>query len=69
MRNDVVGWHEIGKARMSGYGRAGICFERDESGQGVTQEVSPKVSEEPKGDTNEVDGVFTEVDDNIVIPF
>ena len=30
MRNDITGWHEIGKARLSGYGRAGICFERDQ---------------------------------------
>lgn len=30
MRNDIVGWHEIGKARLNGYGKRGICFERDE---------------------------------------
>lgn len=29
MRNDIVGWHEIGKARLNGYGKRGICFERD----------------------------------------
>ena len=29
MRNDIEGWHEIGKTRCSGFGRSLICFERD----------------------------------------
>lgn len=32
MRNDIEGWHEIGKARCDGYGRSLICFERDTAG-------------------------------------
>lgn len=65
MRNDIKGWHEIGKARLNGYGRAGICFERDQ--------VSPKVTaDEPKsveGDTESLLVGFEEVDDNSIIPF
>lgn len=30
MRNDIKGWHEIGKARIGGYGNSSICFERDQ---------------------------------------
>ena len=62
MRNDIVGWHEIGKARLNGYGRAGICFERDqvspneaEGGEKVTQ-----------GDTSTG---FIEVEADEIIPF
>lgn len=29
MRNDIEGWHEIGKARCDGYGRSLICFEKN----------------------------------------
>ena len=29
LRHDIKGWHEIGKARIDGYGRGSICFERD----------------------------------------
>ena len=32
MRNDIEGWHEIGKARCEGYGRSLICFERNTAG-------------------------------------
>ena len=35
MRNDIRGWHEIGKARIHGYGNSGICFERDTEGDTV----------------------------------
>ena len=28
MRNDIEGWREIGKARLSGYGRNAVCFEK-----------------------------------------
>lgn len=69
MRNDVKGWHEIGKARLNGYGRAGICFERDQVSPNVTQEASPKVTKSAKGDTQSSEVGFEEVDDNIVIPF
>ena len=65
MRNDIKGWHEIGKARLNGYGRAAICFERDQ--------VSPKavkIEQKPsQGDTKESMIGFEEVDDNIIIPF
>ena len=49
MRNEIEGWHEIGKARMSGYGRAGICFERDPIG--VTYDVK---GDTLKGDTDAI---------------
>jgi hypothetical protein len=69
MRNDIKGWHEIGKARLSGYGRAGICFERDPVSPNVTQDTSPKVTDEVKGDTQTGQTGFEELDDNIIIPF
>lgn len=73
MRNDIDGWHEIGKARLNGYGRRGICFERDDVASKqwspVTQEVSPKVTEQAQGDTQSLPGGFQELDDNIIIPF
>lgn len=69
MRNDIKGWHEIGKARLSGYGRAGICFERDHGAQSVTIEVSPKVTTQSKGDTQLTATGFEELDDNTIIPF
>ena len=73
MRNDIKGWHEIGKARLNGYGRAGICFERDETVSPNGPEVSPKVTEtEPKtakGDTQPLPVGFTELDDELTIPF
>ena len=69
MRNDIDGWHEIGKARLNGYGRAGICFERDQVSPNVTQEVSPKVTKSAKGDTQSSEVGFEDVDDNLIIPF
>lgn len=73
MRNDIEGWHEIGKARLNGYGRAGICFERDQVSPNDTPKVSPKVTETAskamKGDTNSKAIGFEEVDDDLVIPF
>ena len=72
LRNDITGWHEIGKARLSGYGRAGICFERDQVSPnekiGDTK-VTPKVTFLTEGDTKIGDIGFEEVDDNIIIPF
>lgn len=72
MRNDIKGWHEIGKARLNGYGRAGICFERDMVAP-TTTEVSPKVTENSpiltKGDTNLRAVGFQEVNDNELFPF
>jgi predicted P-loop ATPase len=62
MRNDIVGWHEIGKARLNGYGKRGICFERDE--------VSPN---EDEGNAKVAVGGgktgFVEVEDDEVVPF
>lgn len=62
MRNDIKGWHEIGKARLGGYGRAAICFERDK--------VSPKTEKNnqnpSEGDT---ETGFTEVAPEDVFPF
>ena len=49
MRNEIEGWHEIGKARMNGYGRAGICFERDPIS--VTYDVK---SDTLEGDTDAI---------------
>lgn len=69
MRNDIVGWHEIGKARLNGYGRAGICFERDQVSPNVTIEASPKVTEQAKGDAKLDKTGFEPVDDNTIIPF
>ena len=72
LRNDIDGWHEIGKARINGYGRRGICFERDDVLSDVPQ-ASPKNSvgdtKTTLGDTNSVPSGFEEVDDNIIIPF
>jgi predicted P-loop ATPase len=52
LRNDIKGWHEIGKARIDDYGRGAICFERDTE---RLQEMSPSVTKgtgfEPVGDT------------------
>lgn len=62
MRNDIEGWHEIGKARLNGYGRAGICFERDK--------VSPNDTQDAKGDAiGDTQSGFTEVGDELDIPF
>lgn len=58
MRNDIKGWHEIGKARLSGYGKNGVCFERDEQPVGGTLEPEGGVKSEQ----------FEEVDGEI-IPF
>ena len=73
MRNDISGWHEIGKARLTGYGRAAICFERDNIASKewtpVTKEVSPKVTKSAEGDTQTEQTGFEEVDDNTIIPF
>lgn len=73
MRNDIEGWHEIGKARLTGYGRRGICFERDKD---VTQTspntahwVTPNTNLGTLGDTLETVPGFEKVDDNIIIPF
>lgn len=55
MRNDITGWHEIGKARIDGYGRGAICFER---GDKPVPSVSPSDLEstafEPVGDAIEI---------------
>lgn len=59
MRNDIKGWHEVGKARMSGYGNSGICFERDPIGDKTTSDAS-------EGDTKIS---FTAVPDDEIIPF
>lgn len=65
MRNDIVGWHEIGKARLNGYGRAGICFERDR----VSPIAESVTQNDAIGDTKTGAVGFEEVDDNIIIPF
>ena len=55
MRNDIQGWHEIGKARIDGYGRGAICFERDtEQLQTVTPSVTNETGFEAVGDTIEI---------------
>ena len=57
LRNDIKGWHEVGKKRIDDYGRGAICFERDTEEH---QEVAPSV-------TNGTG--FEPVGDNIEIPF
>ena len=57
LRHDIKGWHEIGKARIDGYGRGSICFERDTE---ELRSVSPSV-------TNNTG--FEDVGDNELIPF
>jgi predicted P-loop ATPase len=52
MRNDITGWHEVGKKRIDGYGRGAICFERDtEELQTVTPSVTKGTGFEAVGDT------------------
>ena len=52
MRNDITGWHEVGKKRIDGYGRGAICFERDtEQLQSVSPTVTHGTGFEPVGDT------------------
>lgn len=52
MRNDITGWHEVGKKRIDGYGRGAICFERDtEELQTVTPSVTNGTGFEAVGDT------------------
>ncbi len=47
MRHDIKGWHEVGKARLSGYGNSGICFERDKDTQlGDTNSAFSEVSDD-----------------------
>jgi len=59
MRNDIKGWHEIGKARIHGYGNSGICFERDAEGDTETLSLT-------EGDTS---NGFVAVPDDEIIPF
>ena len=59
MRNDIKGWHEIGKARIHGYGNSGICFERDAEGDTETLSLT-------EGDTS---NGFVTVPDDEIIPF
>lgn len=58
MRHDITGWHEVGKARIEGYGRGAICFERDEMLSPNREILSPSVTKntgfEPVGDTEEI---------------
>ena len=61
MRNDIEGWHEIGKARLPGYGRGAVCFERDTDAKGDKIDTI--------GDTFEVGAGFEKVDDALDIPF
>ena len=61
MRNDIEGWSEIGKARLPGYGRGAVCFERDTDAKGDKNDTL--------GDTNDGDTGFETVDDSIDIPF
>lgn len=52
MRNDIEGWHEVGKKRIDDYGRGAICFERDtEQLQTVTPTVTNGTGFESVGDT------------------
>ena len=69
LRNDIEGWHEIGKARLTGYGKRGICFERDQAPPTATQEAPPKTKIDTLGGIQEALVGFTEVDDNTIIPF
>ena len=61
MRNDIEGWSEIGKARLPGYGRGAVCFERDNDAKGDKIDTI--------GDTFEGGAGFETVDDTLNIPF
>ena len=61
MRNDIEGWSEIGKARLPGYGRGAVCFERDTDAKGDKIDTI--------GDTFEGGAGFETVDDTLDIPF
>ena len=61
MRNDIEGWSEIGKARLPGYGRGAVCFERDTDAKGDKIDTI--------GDTFEGGAGFETVDDTLNIPF
>lgn len=37
MRNDIEGWHEVGKKRCGMYGNGASCFERDTAGTGFEE--------------------------------
>lgn len=55
MRNDISGWHEVGKKRIDDYGRGAICFERDtERLQTVTPSVTNGTGFESVGDTETI---------------
>lgn len=55
MRNDIEGWHEVGKKRIDDYGRGAICFERDtERLQTVTPSVTNGTGFESVGDTETI---------------
>ena len=69
MRNDISGWHEIGKARLTGYGKRSVCFERDERHPSATQEAPPKVAERSKGYPKQTEIGFEEVEEGLDIPF
>lgn len=76
LRNDIPGWHEIGKARLNGYGKRGICFERDivppnatQEGTGATQEVPPKDFSATQIDLNQLPNGLEPVEDDNLIPF
>jgi hypothetical protein len=55
LRNDIKGWHEVGKKRIDDYGRGAVCFERDTEEPAT---VSPSVTNgtvfEPVGDKFEI---------------
>ena len=79
MRNDIKGWHEIGKARLNGYGNSGICFERDKvSLDDIEAVVNTKVAQKDVAlDDSDTKNValgdtlngFQQVPDDLVIPF
>ena len=79
MRNDIKGWHEIGKARLNGYGNSGICFERDKvSLDDIEAVVNAKVAQKDVAlDDSDTQNValgdtlngFQQVPDDLVIPF
>ena len=58
MRNDIKGWHEVGKARLAGYGRNSVCFDKDE--------ILKETQAEP---IDLLKTGFESVDDDIIIPF
>ena len=61
MRNEIPGWHEVGKKRVPGYGNSSICFERDNMSSMMSPMTTNSTTAPSIGDTF---GGFQEVIDD-----